>query len=131
MNKDYSRGVGVMIIQDSKLLLTYRFKGEQLGVWEVVAGHREAGETPEETAIREAKEETGLEIRILSTLGKNIDDTFKFEADILLAEVVSGQSQNLDTRNHSKLEWFDLSDLPSPLGSTTVKGLECLLRLGK
>ena len=128
MAQDYSRGVGVFIIQDDKFLLTFRIKGEQLGVWEIVAGHIEGDEKPEETAVREAKEETGIDIRIIRYLGKNIDDTYRFEADIFLAEVVAGTIQNLDPRNHSELKWFELSALPSPLGSTTIKGLELIGR---
>ena len=126
MAQCYSRGVGVFIIQDDKLLLTFRIKGDQIGVWEVVAGHIESDEKPEDTAIRETKEETGIDIRITRHMGKNIDDTHRFVADIFLAEVVFGDIQNLDPRNHSELEWFDLSALPSPLGSTTIKGLELL-----
>ena len=126
MIEGYSRGVGVMIVQNNKLLLTYRIKGDQLGVWEVVAGHIESYEKPEDTAIRETKEETGIDIRITRHIGKNIDDTHRFEADIFLAEVVSGEIQNLDPRNHSELKWFELTDLPCPLGSTTIKGLELL-----
>ncbi len=61
IHKDgYSRGVGVFIVQDRRLLLTFRSKGEQPGVWEVVAGQVKEGESVEATAIREALEETGI-----------------------------------------------------------------------
>lgn len=121
--KGYSRGVGVFILEDGQLLLTYRIKGDQIGVWEVVAGHTEENESPEETAVRETREETGLVIRVTKRLGVNIDDTHRFEADMFLAEIVSGVAENLDERNHSALEWFNIDNLPSPLGSTTIKGI--------
>ena len=35
-------------------------------------GHSEAGESPEETAIREAREETGLDARIVAPLGTHL-----------------------------------------------------------
>ncbi len=38
--------------------------------WSLPKGHIEAGETREQTAIREIKEETGLDARILHPLGK-------------------------------------------------------------
>ncbi len=39
------------------------------GRWNVPGGHREPGETPEETARREIEEETGLRLRSLRPLG--------------------------------------------------------------
>lgn len=131
IDKDgYSRGVGVFIIQDGRLLLTFRSKGEQPGVWEVVAGHIKAGESAEGTAIREALEETGLTIRITEHLSANVDDAHKFVAEMVVAEVVSGDAKNLDERHHSAVEWFDLEALPEPLGSTTLTGLEMLRKRG-
>lgn len=76
--------------------------------------------------MREAKEETGLAIKIIEKIGVNVDHAHRFEGDMLLAEVVSGEAKNLDERHHSRLEWFSLDDLPQPLGSTTVKGLQIL-----
>ena len=37
--------------------------------WVFPKGHLEAGETPEQAAVREVREETGLDIRIIRSLG--------------------------------------------------------------
>lgn len=42
-------------------------KHKKLGVWLPPGGHVEAGEFPYEAAVREAKEETGLDIELLGS----------------------------------------------------------------
>ncbi len=53
----------VYIIQDDKVLLIYHRKHNK---WLPPGGHMNADEIPHETAIREAKEETGIDIEIVS-----------------------------------------------------------------
>lgn len=61
-------GVNVLVInKDNEILLQRR--GTFPYKWGLVGGITELGESLEETAIRETKEETGLDIRELSLLG--------------------------------------------------------------
>jgi hypothetical protein len=76
--------------------------------------------------MQEAEEEAGLKIKVTKKIGTNIDNEHEFKAEMYLAEALSGQAKNLDFTHHSNVEWFRLSDLPSPLGSTTRKGLQIL-----
>lgn len=64
--KEFSAG-GV-VLKDGRLLLikTRSLAGEE--VWTFPKGHLEEGETPEAAALREVREETGLECRILAAL---------------------------------------------------------------
>lgn len=50
-----------VILKDGKVLLLWH---EKLGIWLYPGGHVERNETPQETAVREAEEETGMKIRI-------------------------------------------------------------------
>ncbi|MDO8260842.1 MAG: NUDIX domain-containing protein [Candidatus Magasanikbacteria bacterium] len=52
-----------LIIHDNKVLLIYHKK---LDVWLYPGGHVEESENPDETLIREVKEETGLDVEIVS-----------------------------------------------------------------
>ena len=51
---------GAIIIKDNKVLLVY----QNNDVWGFPKGHMEEGETEIETALREVKEETNLDIEI-------------------------------------------------------------------
>ncbi len=55
-------GVGAVIIKDGKILLEKRKNEPGKGKWSIPGGLVELGETIEQTAIREVKEETGLEV---------------------------------------------------------------------
>jgi ADP-ribose pyrophosphatase YjhB (NUDIX family) len=61
-------GVNVLIINKNNQVLLQR-RGTFPYKWGLVGGITELGESLEETAIREAKEETGLDIKELSLLG--------------------------------------------------------------
>lgn len=52
---------GAFVVQDGKVLF---LKHRKYGIWLQPGGHVEERETPDETAIREVKEETGLEVEI-------------------------------------------------------------------
>lgn len=58
---------GALIIKNDSLL-TYFFQGEQR-YWRIPGGGMEAGETPEQTARRELREEIGLNIALRQRLG--------------------------------------------------------------
>ena len=57
-------GVGVLVVQDQKVLLVRRAMNPEKGKWSIPAGFLDKGEDPKETAVREAWEETGLEVEI-------------------------------------------------------------------
>lgn len=54
---DTDYGVGVLVVQDGRFLCGTRLKGGSVGG---PGGHIEAGESPEDAAIREAQEEFGI-----------------------------------------------------------------------
>ena len=55
-------GVSVLISKGDRILLEKRQHTHGAGTWGPPSGHIDYGETPEQTAIRETKEETGVTI---------------------------------------------------------------------
>jgi 8-oxo-dGTP diphosphatase len=61
--------VGVLVEQGGKLLLTRRNHEPKMGEWSFPSGYVESGEMLEDAAVRETKEETGVDVQIDALLG--------------------------------------------------------------
>lgn len=61
--------VGALAERRGRLLLVRRNHEPRLGEWSFPSGYVDAGEALEEAAVRETKEETGLDVRIDRLLG--------------------------------------------------------------
>ncbi|SMF80260.1 ADP-ribose pyrophosphatase YjhB, NUDIX family [Azospirillum oryzae] len=55
-------GVGAVVWRGDKVLLIRRGKAPRMGQWSLPGGAQSVGETVFETAVREVREETGLEV---------------------------------------------------------------------
>ena len=92
----------------------------------------EANELPEAAAIREAKEETGLDIKITALLGIYNDrygDNGEYTLNLhYIGEVVGGEQRPMD--DVAGLEWIDIGDVPLDEGFQNTKdGLRDLKKL--
>lgn len=61
-------GAIAVVCHQDRVILVQRSKEPRKGAWGFPGGHVEAGETPVEAAVRELKEETGVEALPLSRL---------------------------------------------------------------
>jgi 8-oxo-dGTP diphosphatase len=55
-------GVGVIVFRGEEVLLVRRGRPPRLGEWSIPGGAQRLGETAEEAARRELREETGIEV---------------------------------------------------------------------
>lgn len=76
---------GVVIFRNKVLVLYKNFKNRYEG-WVLPKGTVEEGESYEQTALREVREESGVEARIIEYLGKS-KYTFSAYTDIVEKEV--------------------------------------------
>ncbi len=61
-------GVGVVVWRNDKVLLVKRKNPPRQGEWGLPGGAQNLGETLMETAVREVREETGLDIRPMGVI---------------------------------------------------------------
>lgn len=103
-----------MPIRDGKVLLAKRASEPFKGSYDIIGGFMEVDELPEAAAIREVKEETGLDIRIKSLLGIYVD-RYGEDGDYTLnlhyiGEVISGEEKAMD--DVASLEWIPIENVP-------------------
>ncbi len=70
MEREFSAGgVLVKVIRGRPMLAAIRPRGKPEGLWALPKGKIDPGERPEETAVREVREETGVEGALVEKLG--------------------------------------------------------------
>ena len=111
-------GVGVMILKDRKVLLTKRKGSHGAGEYSFPGGHLEYMESFENCAIRETREECGIEIQNIRFL--YVTNVRKYAPKHyvhigLVAEWKSGDPKILEPEKAEEWRWYDLGDLPEPL----------------
>ncbi len=109
--------VAVLIKEKNKFLLVQENGARVRGLWNWPQGRVEAGETIEQTAIREVKEETGLDIKIEKPL-EILTNTFSDikELHICLGSITGGkvdfpQNEIMDVQYFSFEEIEKIKDI--------------------
>ncbi|GAA3811163.1 NUDIX domain-containing protein [Deinococcus aetherius] len=128
-------GVGVLILNDAgEVLLTLRRRAPEAGCWSIAGGKVEFMETLEETAVREAHEETGLHVELVRLLCVT-DHLVPAEgqhwvAPAYLACIVGGQLSNPEPEKTEEVRFFSPGALPGNLTLTAQNALAALRREG-
>jgi 8-oxo-dGTP pyrophosphatase MutT (NUDIX family) len=105
--------VVVFVIRDGKILLVHH---RGLNKWLPLGGHVELDEDPEQAALREAREESGLDVELLGER----PPTSEFGTRALIAPRFMDIHRITDTHNHIGMMYW-----ARPLqGSVTLAGQE-------
>ncbi|MBC2643638.1 MULTISPECIES: NUDIX domain-containing protein [unclassified Rhodococcus (in: high G+C Gram-positive bacteria)] len=113
-------GVSVVVRDDDgRVLLTHRVDN---GRWAVVSGILEPGEEPGPAALREVREETGVDAELVRISSVDVTDPVTYpNGDVaqyldvcFLARYVGGDAVVSDDENHD-VAWFSPDALPPDL----------------
>lgn len=117
-------GVAVIVRRGACVLLGKRRSNSHGdGVWQFPGGHLEWGESVEDCARREAREETGLLVDVVGR-GPWTNDVFAATATqparhyvtvFVLAACEEGEPQRLEPDKCEEWRWFRWDALPTPL----------------
>ena len=109
--------VDAVVLEGNNLLLVKRRFDPFKGYWVLPGGHVENNETVEEAVIREVKEETGVETKIVSLIGVFSSPDRDPRHNISIAYLCIPTTTNIQTSDEtSEVRWFKLSDLPDDVG---------------
>ena len=120
--------IAIYIVDQGQILLGQRTGEPGAGLWATPSGYIEYDEDFVSAAVREAREETGLEVHVQSIL--HVESAFlapqyHFLTVYLLARVVGGALTC--TEEHTTLTWHPLtSPLPPMAFATDAAVIACL-----
>ena len=111
MSKPVRKAVRCYLIKNDKIIVTkYKEPNKKAGYYEIPGGKIEEGELPEQTAIREMQEETGIIVKKLKNKGNLIIEypDRKFEFVVFLANTYQGEPKQFEDNTS---EWLDINEL--------------------
>jgi len=120
--KKYTGKTSTAIISfpENKILLIKRDTIPFKGYWALPGGRMDPGETIEQTIVREVKEETGLDVVIVSKVGEYLEKGIKDDVDYeyyptcFVVKPVGGEIKKQDSEIQ-EIKQFKLTNLPAPL----------------
>lgn len=126
-------GIGVVIINhDGKVLIGKR-KGTHAPHYSIPGGNLDLGETFEDGAIREIKEETDLDIKkpeviaITNNLETYRSEEVHYISIILLVQDFSGKPKIMEPKKCAEWLWVNPKNLPMPHFDASKMGIACYL----
>ena len=103
-----------ILLRKGKVLILKRKEDDDAypGMWDCVGGHFEEGESAEDCMMREAKEESGLNVTIVRS-GPLLEYTDEYGRAISVPFVIRSDSGRVSLTEHSEFKWVDPATVPT------------------
>lgn len=104
-----------IIRRDGKVLMVKRRRDPFKGTWMFPSGFVEYGEHPEDTAVREVQEETGLTVtglRLINLFLSEDDPRLPGHFVFFYSIETIGEMKNTDNLENEEINWFDSKTPP-------------------
>jgi 8-oxo-dGTP diphosphatase len=119
-----------------KIILIKRSTPPFVGYWALPGGRVDRGETVEQTIVREVKEETGLDITVVSKIGEYHEQGVQggFEYDYypacFLVKRVGGEIKRQESEIE-EIKLFSVNDIPATLAFEHARMIQDYLKTRK
>jgi 8-oxo-dGTP diphosphatase len=100
-----------IIVQDGKVLMVRRRVSEGELMWQFPAGQIEDGEAPEDAAVRETVEETGLVVTAVKLLGERVHPKTGRAMSYTACTPVQGEARVADEDELDAVAWVSHSEI--------------------
>ncbi len=116
-----SAGVYLLLIRHNSVLLLKRFNTRwAAGKYSFISGFIDGNETIKKAALREAKEEVGIEINekdlsVIHIMHRKSDDSTEYIDFFLTAKRWKGVPKNTEPHKCSQIRWFPITKLPKKI----------------
>jgi len=100
-----------IIVRDGRVLMTKRRWPEGPLRWNYITGQVEPGESPEQAAIREVREEVGLDVAIERKLGERVHPSSGRYMIYFACQIIStGEPHVVDHEENAEVRWATLDE---------------------
>jgi len=109
---NYREAAGAIVKKGNKYLLLRRSPQETSfhGMFELPGGKLEAGETAEQAAVIETKEEAGLDVKVVGKVGQHVDHNMKKIYHGFIVKMKKGQRVKL-SEEHDNHKWATMTEI--------------------
>lgn len=137
-NKIIPSVYAVFVKEDKIFLLKRKNTGFLDGMYDMIAGHVELGESFTQALVREAKEEAGVvidikDVKVIHIINKKGQEEGSSDRLDIFVQVSKweGEIQNMEPEIHEELGWYDMDNLPENIVPYVKQGLRLGLIKGE
>ena len=107
------RSAGTVVYRKTTTEMVFLLLHYPSGHWDFVKGKIEEGESPNETAVRETKEETGIsDLEFVNDFEENIEYNFQYDGSLIHKKVIFFLAQTKTEKIVISHEHLDYAWLP-------------------